>query len=197
MLELQFCNEETITTLSSSITRYIDQLSLVFSKKENLRSKTWWLSAFYSLIIQSMVRKLLLSLVNSFQLSPLSNIKQYLHLAIRLFIASSRKHDPLVHDWSGSDSIPLETIQDYETVKFSVRQDEWISTGSKNSGEFLQRVFEDDGLLLHGKTEGLMLPPLKKISAISSVELNSSVGSQQYAFPQYAFSLLDPYIGFK
>ncbi|CCD50690.1 similar to transcription factor Cys6 [Botrytis cinerea T4] len=77
--------------------RYIEQLSKVFFKKENLRGKTWWLSVFYSLVIQSLVRAILKAIVADGGVEIPSSINQYLHLAVRLFVATSGAHDPLVH----------------------------------------------------------------------------------------------------
>lgn len=92
-----FCNDKNVDSLMSAIKRYIEQLSKVFFKKENLRGKTWWLSVFYSLVIQSLVRAILKAIVADGGVEIPSSINQYLHLAVRLFVATSGAHDPLVH----------------------------------------------------------------------------------------------------
>jgi hypothetical protein len=122
-------------------------LSYVFFKKENLRGKTWWLSAFYSLVIQSVVRRLLLKFVETFPPAPPS-IKQYLHLAVRFFIASSGKFDPLACDLHPAED---EDREHYEAARLAVRQKEWKSLGIENSGDYLRKLFEDDGLPIERK----------------------------------------------
>ncbi|CZR60117.1 uncharacterized protein PAC_10012 [Phialocephala subalpina] len=96
------CNIESIANLDASISRYVGEFSRVFFQKEKMRNvRTWWLSAFYSLCIQHFVRKALLQLHESASLVEGSKEKpagaqQYLHLAVRLFLAYSRKYDPLI-----------------------------------------------------------------------------------------------------
>ncbi|TGO49828.1 hypothetical protein BCON_0199g00200 [Botryotinia convoluta] len=97
-----FCNDRNVDSFMSAIKRYIEQLSKVFFKKENLRGKTWWLSVFYSLVIQSLVRTMLKAIVGDGGAEIPLSINQYLHLAVRLFIATSGAHDPLVR------SIPVQ-----------------------------------------------------------------------------------------
>ncbi|TGO22283.1 hypothetical protein BPAE_0174g00040 [Botrytis paeoniae] len=91
-----------IVCLMSAIKRYIDQLSKVFFKKENLRGKTWWLSVFYSLLIQSLVRAIMKAIVGDDGAVIPPGRNQYLHLAVRLFRATSGAHDPLAR------SIPVQ-----------------------------------------------------------------------------------------
>jgi hypothetical protein len=115
----------------------------VFFKKENLRGKIWWLSVFYSLVIQSIVRKLLQRLVDHLPATP-SSINRYLHLAVRLFIASSGGYDPLTRERDPSSPILEVRKNNYDAAKISVRQKDWRSLGLQNSGDYLQKLFEDD-----------------------------------------------------
>jgi hypothetical protein len=127
---------------------YINNLSLVFFKKENLRGKTWWMPVFYSLVIQSVVRKSLIRLLDNVSPTPIS-IKRYLHLAVRLFIASSGGHDPLSRKWDGpgpqASEEEISEAENFERAKLAVRQKDWDSLGIHSSAEYLQHLFEDDG----------------------------------------------------
>jgi hypothetical protein len=135
---------------------YSEALSTVIFKKENMRSKCSWLSAFYSLIIQSMVRIGLLELTTrtGIYAEPSSSsrrakvIQQYMHLGVRLFIASSGIHDPLMKDYSAcpaSSSKEEKTNQNYHAAQMAVRRDSWELHGILSSGHCLKRIFEDRG----------------------------------------------------
>ncbi|KIN03151.1 hypothetical protein OIDMADRAFT_95918, partial [Oidiodendron maius Zn] len=76
------------------VDQYLDKLSKVMFLKENMSQKSCWLSIFYSLCIQCHVRKVIVKLAKT-GLDDY-NFKQYLHLALRLFIAASSAYDPLL-----------------------------------------------------------------------------------------------------
>ena len=60
----QSCDVGCVANLEAHLSRYLNELSRVFFLKENLRDiKIWWMSGFYSLCIQSIVRRALLQLV--------------------------------------------------------------------------------------------------------------------------------------
>ncbi|TGO51188.1 hypothetical protein BOTNAR_0365g00050 [Botryotinia narcissicola] len=99
-----FCKDRNVDSLMFAIKRYVEQPSKVFFKKENLRGKTWWLSVFYSLVIQSLVRAIMKAIVGDGGAEIPSSINQYLHLAVRLFIVSSGAHGPLVSKPNSSAS---------------------------------------------------------------------------------------------
>ncbi|KAF7860494.1 uncharacterized protein EAF02_010728 [Botrytis sinoallii] len=183
-----FCKDRNVDALMSAIKRYIEQLSKVFFKKENLRGKTWWLSVFYSLVIQSLVRAIMKAIIGDGGAEIPSSINQYLHLAVRLFIATSGAHDPLTRSipvlqggrpkalagcnsckrrklnctrwkpsceacqvfqcpciYSGKSEIDDSKIEDYNVASLSVQQAKWQSYGLKDTGEYLQYLFQDDG----------------------------------------------------
>jgi hypothetical protein len=125
----------------------LGELSKVFFKKENMRIKeTWWLSVFYSFAIQGLVRKLIqqLSYTNNSKLAT----DQYLHLAIRLFIASSGDYDPLTRDYvtpSKGKEADSSYISDLEEAKSAVEQSSWASRNILSSADYLRHLFEDDG----------------------------------------------------
>lgn len=86
-----------------------------------------------------------------------SSIKQYLHLAVRLFIASSGGYDLLTRNWDAPSlqSSEPETAEflNFEAAKpkLVVPQERWKSLGLQNSGEYLQHLFEDDGIPIEGR----------------------------------------------
>jgi hypothetical protein len=124
----------------------LDALSKVFFKKENMRVKeTWWLSVFFSFTIQSLVRKLLQQL--SYFLASGTAANQYLHLPIRLFIASSGDYDPLMRDYvtlSKGKEADSSYISDLEEAKTAVEQSSWASRDIFSSADYLRNLFEDD-----------------------------------------------------
>ena len=67
--------------------------------------------------------------------------QRYLHIPLRLFIASSGTYDPLARDllsFSGAND-------DHEQARLAVGYGEWCSSGVGDSGSYLKRLFEDDG----------------------------------------------------
>lgn len=156
--QANLCNVDCIQILEVSCQGYLTELSNVFFKKENLRDKAWWLSAFYSFCIQAHVRKALILLEDYLGLEPRQRAR-YLHIAIRLFIASSGKYDPLIQDWSSQSETPSSEEEraraaDYELAQSSVQQAEWVSNGVAGSGDYLKQLFEDDGAALGVRAPG-------------------------------------------
>lgn len=170
---------------------FLEELSRVFFKKSNLRNKeTWWLSMFYSLCIQSIVRRALMALTDSAQNEMSDSVvqaKQYLYLPLRLFIASSGPFDPLnrppTNEMNG-------VLDDYERAAKAVNQSSWSSNGIQSSGDYLRSLFEDDCRALStGNIEKPSHPyglgiPLNNMSSShgsyprdSSMSDNSNMGS--------------------
>jgi hypothetical protein len=141
------CQIECIKTLDEHLGLYLDALSKVFFKKENMRTKeTWWLSTFYSFAIQGLVRKLIREL--SYTPDSRAATEHHLHLAIRLFIASSGGYDPLIRDYASSSKgkeAESSYITDLEEAKTAVEQNSWASKGILSSADYLRKLFEDDG----------------------------------------------------
>lgn len=124
--------------------------------------KLWWMSGFYSFCIQSIVRRGLLQLVGASPTGVSARylaVEQYLHVAVRLFVASSRIHDPLVCDLPGCEPTCTEEevckINECKLAQISVKQPVWKENGIKGSGHYLKRLFEDtDQALLTTTAEG-------------------------------------------
>jgi hypothetical protein len=135
--------------LGINITLYLDELAKVFFKKDNRRNKGLsWLSTFYSFCIQSLVRTALLeitkirTIIGTCTTDPAAT--QYLYLPLRLFIASnSGPKDPLFSDENSEIESP--GFEDYKQAREAVNYAHWSSTGIQNSGEYLKRLFQDNG----------------------------------------------------
>jgi hypothetical protein len=138
--------------LTENLTLYLKELSRVFFQKENMKKiEPWWLSAFYSLCIQSGVRKCLalIGRLNPAGEESCLDIKpiHYLQRAVRLFIASSGAYDPLARDYYLKVTYREATtrIEEYKIAQVAVKRKDWASAGIKSSAEYLRNIFEDDG----------------------------------------------------
>jgi hypothetical protein len=135
---------------------YLDELDRVFFKKENQRNReSWWLSAFYSFCIQGIVRRALIELTNAQTTGGNTNgVVEYLHLAIRLFVASSSTYDPLIQNLApdralqSTDSFTTADREHYKTAQLAVQQADWAWDGIYSTADFLKQLFGDDGSVL-------------------------------------------------
>jgi hypothetical protein len=154
--KLSSCEIECTSTLSMYLRLYLDEVSRVIFKKENLKgSRAWWLSTFYSLCIQSCVRKMLIAIIEGYASEAdganLLSAKQYLHLALKLFQSSSRGYDPLVLTWTddfkhlfSAEESPR--AEHYRLAQTAVGQSSWQSSKIDSSRDYLNRIFETDGI---------------------------------------------------
>lgn len=143
------CQNECIVAVQTNISTYLEELSRVFFKKENIRNKyQWWLSTFYSFCIHSFVKKLLVYIsTHSLQ----EGCEKYLQDPINLFIANSGKYDPLKMDWEGVETNPIFVISersqdhpnDYKEAQLAVGSSKWEAEGISGSAEYLRKLFED------------------------------------------------------
>ncbi|KAF2806452.1 uncharacterized protein BDZ99DRAFT_95242 [Mytilinidion resinicola] len=153
------CTVECVRYLEHHLENYVMELSRVFFKKKNLRGNLdWWLPAFYSLCIQGFVRRALCHILNSEDyhknIQRSISATQYLHIAVRLFIARSGLYDPLVpgslDESLGADET---TIHNYQAAQVAVNWSSWASHDIWNSGSFLRYLFEDKGGVLPTKDD--------------------------------------------
>jgi hypothetical protein len=142
------CKVDCIANITLSLELYVHELTRVFFKKENMRNKSWWLSVFYSFCIQSIVKHALIRLIGDAgpATQPTLGATLHLHLAVRLFIASSGSHDPLMRNYS-IDSEPQSEgeairIKDYEQAQYASYKDQWPYFGIKSTKDFLERLFD-------------------------------------------------------
>jgi hypothetical protein len=146
------CKVDCIRNLQFEIDHYINELSTAIFKKENIRNRKWWLSAFYSFCIQSFVRQALIILVDSNKEAIPStglNARSYLHTAVRLFTAISGNSDPMNQQAVAELSMQLDEsekflIEQYQVAQLAVYQDRWTKMRLVSSGDYLKRLFEDD-----------------------------------------------------
>lgn len=136
----------------------MDEFSNVIFRKENLQSdRQWWLSMFYSLCIQSIVRKGLIAITQGFstqQCEPTtSGPRLYLHLVLRLFIACAATYDPLIMDWSSdlvlksADFKEVSRAPQYKLAQLAIGQRRWGMRGISSSRGYLKQLFEHTGIL--------------------------------------------------
>ena len=150
------CTTDLVNTLQKTLSLYLDELSRVFFKKENLIDrKPWWLSAFYSFCIQSYVRENLIQLemrskIESSSLSlTLFAAEKYLRLPLRLFIARSGDFDPITTpQWSESKNYP--NLLDYFYAQQATDQRNWSVRGMETFGQYLESLYVDDEQRLLG-----------------------------------------------
>jgi hypothetical protein len=171
---------DCISTLDLHLNLYLDELSRVFFKKENLRTRNWWVSAFLSFCIQSLVRKALIALFADEAPDRSLGAREYLRLPLRLFIASSGIHDPLMRDLAldcepqGSDK-KLPSSQDYKLAQIAVQKDTWLARNIKSSADYLRLLFEDDEKDI---TDAHRIPS-KQLSGEKEEQLQSPSGEPQ------------------
>jgi hypothetical protein len=140
---------DCISTLDLHLNLYLDELSRVFFKKENLRTRNWWLSAFLSFCIQSLVKKALIALFADEAPDRSLGAREYLRLPVRLFIASSGIHDPLMRDLaldceSQGPEKRLPSSQDYKLAQIAIQKDTWSTRNIKSSADYLKLLYGDD-----------------------------------------------------
>ncbi|XXH02438.1 hypothetical protein Hte_008813 [Hypoxylon texense] len=135
--------------LSSNIVSFIDELSkIVFRKDNRLHERRWWLSAFYSLWIQSHVRRIILTLSQS-KIQLGADMKRacsdYLLLALDLFDAASASFDPLISAWSLEEepsNTDLRLMKYYLHAQKALLTEQWTRT-TGSSMNYLRRLYQD------------------------------------------------------
>ncbi|KAG0651761.1 C2H2 finger domain transcription factor dvrA [Hyphodiscus hymeniophilus] len=120
------CKVQCLADLELSLALYLDELSRVFFKKENLRGKykiDWFISTCYSFYIQAFVRKALQ------KLSCISEIEDY--------TSSCGAYDPLAADHS---IIIKENTSEYCNDITSLQ--EVLGSGRMRCSGYLKKIFE-------------------------------------------------------
>ncbi|PVH83660.1 hypothetical protein DL98DRAFT_110572 [Cadophora sp. DSE1049] len=137
------CKIECIATINTCLKLYLQELSRVFFKKENMRNPyLWWLSTLYSFCIQSVVRKALLVLEKGCKQDIAA--ENYLHQPIRLFIAVM-SHDLINMQRDLRPKLLPEgrlTTADISAVERAVEQNKWEENGINSTAMYLRRLFE-------------------------------------------------------
>ncbi|PQE20423.1 c2h2 finger domain containing protein [Rutstroemia sp. NJR-2017a BBW] len=147
------CQLHCFSRLDRYLKDYLDLLTMVLFKN-GLNCRDWWLSVFYSLCIQSHVRKLLMELAatGAFQ-DHIASTSQYLHLAVRLFSVScgstsKKSYDPLNLDLDNLSQNEVSlmakhqlALSDAENAKIAVAQHRWTNSEISGSYNYLERLF--------------------------------------------------------
>jgi hypothetical protein len=124
-----------------------EKISAEIFKKENLRNETWWMSAFYSFCIQSVVRKGLMILERQSTDAGHETFQaaEHFRLPARLFSAIFGGYDPLNQDLSAkplSSAYEFSRIEDLKAAQTVLKQDLWPKKGLACSGDYLRYLFE-------------------------------------------------------
>lgn len=147
--EASICKVDCIKDVELQLEQYLDELSRVIFLKENMRSRIWWLSVFYSLCIQGVIRQALILLSSN---DEEVRSTQYLQIAVRLFTVSSGTYDPLIRDWSSESTASSlkdgPSVEDYQDAQLAVKQSDWRLGGIEKSANYLMKLFEDTGGIL-------------------------------------------------
>ncbi|KAL3417195.1 hypothetical protein PVAG01_11195 [Phlyctema vagabunda] len=174
------CNIKCLHDIHTNIQRYLDEVSRVILESDMTQKRNpWWLSIFYSVCIQSLVRKTLLRLP-SYRVEA---CQQYLHLPIRVFVAMSSTFDPLIRsplpDSSSSEEVPNEG--DLVSARSAVNRARWGQIGIRNSGDYLKQLLEDKGATLLRPEDGFDSTTCQKIFDKMATRNNRALGMGKFA----------------
>ncbi|KAI7777892.1 hypothetical protein LA080_002944 [Diaporthe eres] len=149
------CHFKPFADLQHSIQQYTSELSKVFFRKKALQSdRRWWLSVFYSFLIQSPVRQTLVMIQAETNSGPLvkdsgpTQCTQYCYTALNIFDAASAGWDPITSDedleylLSGSD-IDQKVARHIKVAREAIHRDR-MGNEIHDSFEFLKNMFGMD-----------------------------------------------------
>ncbi|KAI1375302.1 hypothetical protein F4677DRAFT_133770 [Hypoxylon crocopeplum] len=161
------CQIQLFQDLSSNIKSFTDELSKVIFRKENrLHERRWWLSAFYSIWIQSYVRRTIRFVKDESKVQLSQETKEacsnYLLLALELFDATSASFDPLMSPWSLEEepvNIDLKLIKYYRLAQKVLLSEQWpCDIGS--SIDYLRQLYHDGDTVPTTHSQGGVRSPL-------------------------------------
>lgn len=144
------CRFQCFVTLQHHIQQYTSELSKVFFRKKALQSdRRWWLSVFYSLVIQAPVRQTLLLVHGEINSSPLvrdvdpDSCSRYCYTVLNVFDAASGGWDPIT---SNDDLGPLLLGSDLEKklAKHITTAREMKLKSHTHTFDYLRNLFEVD-----------------------------------------------------
>lgn len=131
---------------------------MIFKKNAKLR-KDWWLSTFYSLCIQSIVRRVLVVITSKLRNPVEPDLRlaalQYLHLAVQLFFATCKAtgkgYEPLSYDFENLSAVEMtaltrHSLQAYDgkIAQKAVQKEAWQSQNISSAYDYLGLLFEMD-----------------------------------------------------
>lgn len=169
-----FCRLPCFRHLQDHIQRFMAEISRVFFRKKTLQSdRRWWLSVFYSLYIQSFVRRTL-NIYGYCQAHGTlqAQCRQHCHTAFNIFTAASAGWDPISwkqesagHAASGKLE-PEDRLNRHITIARTVlKSGEWMECGIDDSFALLREALDVDTYKPHGRrVSGFSGQPLEAIA---------------------------------
>ncbi|KAH8817192.1 hypothetical protein F5884DRAFT_778718 [Xylogone sp. PMI_703] len=169
------CKINCFSELDINLGAYLDLLIKVLFKKNSKNRRDWWLSVFYSLCIQSYVRKLLITIgshldhgLNTEQTTAKPVMSEYLHLVVALFAACndsgmlcSKNYDPLSYNLDElsppqASAVKMHSLnlEQAKLAQIAVQQTLWDQKHIDGSYSYLRKQFEVD--------YGTYIPPISK-----------------------------------
>lgn len=197
--ELQSCKVGCIDNLNMHLSLFMRELSRVFFKKENLRNKRpWWLPAFYSFCIQSIVRRALIRLTQDEEIDGnnaiaqdkrqyelVTKIGKQLQSAYVVFAISVRE-ELILQDLSFTEEVRIITKSWYSlpSMEKETYLREALSKKENNDWELAPIYGKDENpsllLLFESKLERRILN--FNLSAELTVRKNEKTSTSQYLY---------------
>jgi hypothetical protein len=133
----------------------MSELSRTLFRKGGLQNdRSWWLSVFYSLCIQSLVRINLNILISSIEDGKRQSVndkfsgpKTYLYPLLQLFEAASAEYDPITKE-EDEANLELSARIHIKLAQMAINRKDWRRRDITSSYAYLRRLFQVDGLLV-------------------------------------------------
>ena len=199
-----FCNASKCDIACSSdlelhLQIYLDELSRVIFRKENLQSdRNWWLAVYYSLYIQSFVRFTLIlieQLMRGTNLADSGNsfkntgsCREYLHTFVRLFAAASAGYDPIGVHSSQAGAVPLDHIQYIQEARNAFGSDEPAAIMPESSLDLIKQRFE---MGQESQKQDVAVNSISNYIDSRSSAWNLDVQVEHHKIPELLFPLQD------
>ncbi|KAI2605530.1 hypothetical protein GGR54DRAFT_633490 [Hypoxylon sp. NC1633] len=184
------CQIQPFQDLSANIKCFTDELSKVLLRKENrLHERRWWLSAFYSIWIQSYVRRTIrfVENVSKVPLDPETKeaCSSSFLLALELFDVTSATFDPLMSAWSLEEEPPhmdLKLMKYYRLAQKALLSNQWPHD-IRSSIHYLSRLYHDNDALPAARFQGdASLSPISGAGHVDHVEGHTALGTRSFIF---------------
>lgn len=147
------CGVHCIARLQNSLRSFMSELSRTLFRKGGLQNdRSWWLSVFYSLCIQSLVRINLNILISSIEdgkhqsaNDKFSGPETYLYPLLQLFEAASAEYDPITKE-EDEANLELSAKIHIKLAQMAINRNDWRRRDITSSYAYLRRLFQVDGL---------------------------------------------------
>lgn len=147
------CGVHCIAKLQSSLCSFMSEQSQTLFRKGGLQNdRSWWLSVFYSLCIQSLVRINLNILISSIEDGKHHSLDEkfsapgtYLYPLLQLFEAASAEYDPITKEEDEENLEPSARIH-IKLAQMAINRKDWRLRNISSSYAYLRRLFQVDEL---------------------------------------------------